>query len=64
MSIKIRVAAAQFHVGNDVDKNLETCLDQVDCHGQSHIPQSDKGYACHHHSPSMASSRPAPRGAK
>ena len=26
MSNSIRVAAAQFHVGNDVDKNLETCL--------------------------------------
>ncbi len=26
MSIKIRVAAAQFHVGNDVAQNLETCL--------------------------------------
>ena len=26
MSDTIRVAAAQFHVGNDVEKNLETCL--------------------------------------
>lgn len=26
MSNSIRVAAAQFHVGNDVDKNLATCL--------------------------------------
>ena len=26
MSTTIRVAAAQFHVGNDVDANLETCL--------------------------------------
>lgn len=26
MTQTIRVAAAQFHVGNDVDKNLETCI--------------------------------------
>jgi predicted amidohydrolase len=29
MSNTIRVAAAQFHVGNDVDKNLATCLRMI-----------------------------------
>jgi predicted amidohydrolase len=34
MSNKIRVAAAQFHVGNDVDKNLATCLRMMRAAGE------------------------------